>query len=123
MTTLEHTRTAQELLAKSDRQFAAGEYREGSATLWRAAELAITAVAEQRGWRHGDYKELFHAAKRLSEEQNDSSFSNEFGVAEMFRENSIYGYLEDYEPDAFKSIVHRFVSRTLSLVEQSNPIK
>lgn len=123
MTTLEHTRTAQELLAKSDRQFAAGEYREGSETLWRAAECAMVAVAEQRGWKHGSYKELFYAAKRLSEEQKDSSFNNEFGIAEMFRENAIYGYLEDYEPDAFKSIVHRFVSRTLSLVEQSNPTK
>jgi len=123
MTTLEHTRTAQELLAKSDTQFAAGEYREGSETLWRAAELAIIAFAEQRGWKHSSHKELFYAAKRLSEEQNDSSFNNEFGVAEMFRENSIYGYLEDYEPDAFKSIVHRFVSRTLSLVDQSNPMK
>lgn len=123
MATLEHTQTAQELLAKSDRQFAAGEYREGSETLWRAAELAMIAVAEQRGWKHRSYKELFHAAKRLSEEQKDRSFNNEFGVAEMFRENAIYGYLEDYEPDAFKSIVHRFVSRTLSLMEQSNPNK
>ena len=117
MTTLEHTQTAEELLAKSDRQFAAGELREGSETLWRAAECAMKAVAEKRGWKRGDYKELFYAAKRLSEEQGDKSFNNEFGVAEMFRENSIYGYLEDYEPDAFKSIVHRFVHRTLSLIE------
>ena len=123
MTTLEQTRTVQELLAKSDRQFAAGEYREGSEALWRAAELAMTAIAQKHGWEHSSYKELFYAAKRLSEEQNDGSFSNEFGVAEMFRENSIYGYLEDYEPDAFKSIVHRFVNRTLSLLEQSNPMK
>ena len=123
MTTLEHTQTAQELLAKSDRQFAAGELRQGSETLWRAAELAMTAVAEQRGWKHGNYKELFYAAKRLSEEQNDSSFSNEFGIAEMFRENSTYGYLEDYEPDAFKHIVHQFVHRTFSLVEQHNTVK
>ena len=123
MTTKAHTETALDLLAKSDRQFAAGEYRKGSETLWRAAELAMIAVAERRGWERGDYKALLQAAKRLSEEQNDSSFNNEFGVAEMFRENSIYGYLEDYEPDVFKSIVHRFVRRTLSLVEQSGPIK
>ena len=117
MTTLEHTQTAQELLAKSDRQFAVGEYREGSETLWRAAECAMTAVAKRRGWAHGDYKELFYAAKRLSEEQNDSSFKDGFGVAEMFRENSIYGFLEDYEPDAFKHIVHQFVNLALSITE------
>ena len=116
-TTATHAQTAQELLAKSDRQFAAGEYREGSETLWRSAELAMTAVARQRGWKHGDYKELFYAANQLSEEQKDSSFKDEFGVAEMFRENSIYGFLEDYEPDAFKHIVHQFVQRALSITE------
>ena len=62
-TTTTHTQTAQELLAKSDRQFAAGELREGSETLWRAAECAMTAVAEKHGWKHGSYKELQEAAK------------------------------------------------------------
>ena len=117
MTTLEHTRTAQELLAKSDTQFAAGEYREGSETLWRAAELAMTAVAEQRGWKHGGYKELLNAAERLSEERNDASFFTQFSVAEMFHENFIYGFLEDYEPDMIKPTVHRFIHRALALLE------
>ena len=117
MTTLEHTRTVQELLAKSDRQFAAGDARQGSATLWRAAECAMTAVAKQRGWAHNNNKALMKAANRLSEEMDDASFSHEFGVAEMFRENSDYGFFEDYEPDAFKSIVHEFVHRALLLVE------
>ena len=117
MATLEHTRTAQELLAKSDRQFAAGEYREGSETLWRAAELAMIAVAEKRGWKHGSYKELLDAAKRLSAEQGDASFVTQFIVAEMFHQNFIYGFLEDYEPDMIKPTVHRFVHQTLALSE------
>ena len=117
MTTLEHTQTAQELLAKSDRQFAAGELRQGSETLWRAAELAMTAVAQRRGWKHGSDKDLFYAAKRLSEEQDDASFFRQFGIAEMFRENSIYGYLEEYEPDMLKPSVHRFVDQALELLE------
>ena len=117
MTTSEHIRIAQELLAKSDRQFAAGEYREGSKTLWRAAEIAMTAVAERHGWKRGSDKDLFHAAKRLSEEQNDMSYFRQFGIAEMFRENSIYGYLEDYEPDMMKPTVHRFVNHLLGLLQ------
>ena len=111
MTTKAHTQSIQQMLAKSDRQFAAGDAREGSATLWRAAECAMIAVAKQRGWAHGDNKALMKAANRLSEEMDDASFSHEFGVAEMFRENSEYGFFEDYEPDAFKSIVHEFVHR------------
>ena len=114
---MKHTQTAQELLAKSDRQFAAGEYREGSETLWRAAELAMVAVAQQRGWKHGSYKELLDAAERLSDERNDRSFVTQISVAEMFHENSVYGFLEDYEPDMIKPTVHRFVSRTLALLE------
>lgn len=117
MTVSVSTQTAQELLAKSDRQFAAGELREGSETLWRAAELAMTAVAERRGWKHGNYKELFYAAKRLSEEQGDMSYFRQFGIAEMFHENAIYGYLEEYEPDMIKPTVHRFVNQVLGLLE------
>ena len=117
MTTATHTHTAQDLLAESDKQFAAGEHRKGSETLWRAAECAMTAVAQQRGWKHDDYKELLDAAKRLSEERNDISFVTQLCVAEMFHKNFIYGFLEDYEPDMIKPTVHRFVRRLLELLE------
>ncbi|MXY45778.1 MAG: hypothetical protein F4Y44_02110 [Chloroflexi bacterium] len=117
MTTLEHTRTAQELLAKSDKQFAAGEYREGSKTLWRAAEIAMTAVAEQRGWKHSDYKELLQAGKLLAQEQGNKSIYTGFGAARLFYDNSRFGFLEDYELDAFAPPTHDFINRMLSLME------
>ena len=122
MTTLEHTRTAQELLAKSDKQFAAGEYREGSETLWRAAELAMTAVARKRGWKHGDYKELKDAARRFSKELGDDSIYLGFSSTRIFYENAQYGFLESYEIDLFKLDVPEFVHRVLALGEDERPI-
>ena len=117
MTTLEHTRTAQELLAKSDRQFAAGEYREGSGTLWRAAELAMTAVARRHGLKHSNFKELMKASKHLSEKMGDLSICTGFDAARLFYDNSQYGFLDDYELDAFRSPTQEFVHHTLSLLE------
>ena len=117
MTTMKHTRTAQELLTKSDKQFAAGEYREGSETLWRAAELAMTAVARRHGLNHSNYKELMKAAKHLSEKLGDRSIATGFGAARLFYDNSHYGFLDDYELDAFRPPTEAFVRHTLSLME------
>ena len=38
------------LLAKGERQIAAGRYREGSATVYQAAFTALREVAARRGW-------------------------------------------------------------------------
>ena len=118
MTTKTHTQSIQQMLAKSDRQFAAGDARQGSATLWRAAECAMTAVAKQRGWAHDDNKALLTAAKRLAEEQDNISVHTGFGAAEMFRDNAKYGYLEDYEIEAFVPPTHDTINHLLSFVEE-----
>ena len=116
-TTTTRTQTAQELLAKSDRQFAAGELREGSETLWRAAECAMTAVAEKHGWKHGSYKELQEAAKCLSERLGDVSIHTGFGATRLFYDNARFGFLDDYELDAFRPPTEDFIRHILSLVE------
>ena len=118
MTTKTHTQSIQQMLAKSDRQFAAGDARQGSATLWRAAECAMTAVAKQRGWAHDDNNALFAAAKRLAEEQGDRIILSEYLAAEIFRDNAQYGYLEDYEIEAFVPPTHDTIYHLLSFVEE-----
>ena len=52
------------LLAKGERQIAAGEYREGSATVYQAAFTALREVAARRGWvceTHEDANELVYS--------------------------------------------------------------
>ena len=52
-TTLTHSETAGTplaLLAKGERQIAAGQYREGSAVVYQAAFTALQEVAARRGW-------------------------------------------------------------------------
>ena len=41
---------AYDLLADGERQIAAGQYREGSASVYQAAITALRAVADARGW-------------------------------------------------------------------------
>lgn len=65
-TTLNYSETAETplaLLAKGERQIAAGQYREGSATVYQAAITALREVAAQRGWvceTHEDARAITH---------------------------------------------------------------
>ena len=53
------------LLAKGERQIAAGQYREGSATVYQAAFTARREVATRRGWVRETYEEADDIIYRL----------------------------------------------------------
>ena len=53
------------LLAKGEGQIAAGQYREGSATVYQAAFTALREVAARRGWTCETYEEANDIIYRL----------------------------------------------------------
>ena len=53
------------LLAKGERQIAAGQYREGSATVYQAAFAALQEVAARRGWVCETYEDADAIIYRL----------------------------------------------------------
>lgn len=66
--TLTHSETADTplaLLAKGERQIAAGQYREGSAAVYQAAFTALREVAARRGWPCETYEEADAIIYRL----------------------------------------------------------
>ena len=85
--------------------------------MWDAAEHAATAVALKRGWEHSCINDLFAAASMLSDELDDTEFVGGFLVAEKFRENAEYDFMEDFQFADDREIVCDFVARTLALVE------
>lgn len=117
MLTGEHSQTAQDFLAASDSEFAAGDTWQGSEKLWGAAAHAVMALAQQRGWRSGDHRALQAAANRLSDELREPRLAEQFGLAQKFHANFYHDFMQDYEIERDRPSVHLFVHRVLSLPE------
>ena len=117
MNTKGYAKAARKSLAESKREFAAGDDLKGSRKIWDAAECAVSAVALARGWEHSRHEDLFAAASMLSAEFDDAEFVGGFAVAEKFRENAEYDFMEDFQYDDDRKIVQDFVARTLALME------
>lgn len=112
----EYAETARGFLADADREFAAGDVAQASEKLWGAASQAVIAVAKQRGWRYGSHRDLKIAVERLADENGDSRFASEFGVAEKFHANFYHQFMEDYELERDPVEVQRLVARVLGLL-------
>ena len=113
----EHYQTAQNFIIDADREFAAGELVQGSEKLWGAAAHAVMAVAQQREWDYRSHRSLKNAVIRLSQERNDPLLASDFLAAEKFHRNFYHDDMEDWERDADRPIVERFVTRVLALLD------
>ena len=58
------------LLSQVDVELERGEIAAASQTLWDAAECAIKAAAERRGWAHETFADLGDAITRMYDEEN-----------------------------------------------------
>ena len=123
MLTTEHAQTARDFLAAADIELADGELVQGSEKLWGAAAHAVIAVAQQRGWQHRSHRSMKNAVIRIADELGKENellgdvIRAEFAAAEKFHRNYYHDDMEDYERDADRPIVHRFVHRMLALIE------
>ena len=123
MLTTEHAQAARDFLAAADIELADGELVQGSEKLWGAAAHAVIAVAQQRGWQHRSHRSMKNAVIRIADELGKENellgdvIRAEFAAAEKFHRNYYHDDMEDYERDADRPIVHRFVHRMLALIE------
>ena len=104
---------AVEFLGASDEEFDRGDVVEGAKKLWEAAAHAVTAVAMERRWPHEDRRLLKFAAVRLADEHDDPMIAAGFGIAEEFSRHQAPDWMEDWERDADRPLVHDFVKRVL----------
>ena len=118
LTARDHQQTAQDFLAASDREFAAGDRLQASEKLWGAAAHAIMAVALSDGRRIGSHTALKDAAEWLSDEHNDPQIEYGFAAAEKFHRNFYHDHMEDFELESDRPKVHDFVHRALALLRR-----
>ncbi|MCY4558209.1 MAG: hypothetical protein OXF79_17915 [Chloroflexi bacterium] len=108
-------------LAQSDREFDAGDRRQGSEKLYGAATQAVIAAAQQRGWQYRSHRATKNAVIQLESEYQDPLLIAGFLAAEKFHKNFFHDEMEDYEIVADRPIVHRFVNRLVTLVNDYAP--
>ena len=108
-------------LAQSDREFDAGDRRQGSGKLYGAATQAVIAAARQRGWQYRSHRATKNAVIQLESEYQDPLLIAGFLAAEKFHKNFFHDEMEDYEIVADRPIVHRFVNRLVTLVNDYAP--
>ena len=115
MTSAEHIETAKQFLADSDREFLDGDELQASEKLWGAASHAVMAIAEQRGLPYRNHKELKILTQRLSDEHDDPFIRVGFIAAEKFHANFYHGFMEDFQIQGDRPVVHEFTARVLEL--------
>ena len=103
-------------LAQADREFDAGDRRQGSEKLYGAATQVVIAAAKQRGWQYRSHRATKNAVIRLESEYQDPLLIAGFLAAEKFHKNFFHDEMEDYEIIADQPIVRRFVNRLVTLV-------
>lgn len=121
MTMSDHIVKAKSFLEESDRQFAAGERLRASARLWDAATRGVIALARMRGWEYSNPAALKDAAIRLAAEfepSDEAAMRGGLALAEKFPRNIHHNYMEEFEIEADRADVHRFVSRMLELLRR-----
>ena len=116
MLTQNNAATANEFLDASDQEFAAGDHLPASEKLWGPATHAAMAVAQQREWPHRSHRSLKNAVGMLTAETGDDGIAGGFAAAEKFHQNFYHDEMEDFEIEHDRPLVHRFVARLLTLI-------
>ena len=119
LTAGDHAQTAQDFLAASQPEFAAGDRLQASEKLWGAAAHAIMAPAMAAGRRPGSHAALKDAAEWLADEHHDPMLEYGFAAAEKFHRNFYHDHMEDFELESDRPKVHDLVHRTLALLRQN----
>ena len=120
MTAQDHAATARHFLAESDREFAAGDHLPAAEKLYGAANHAVTAVAQQRGWQYESHRSMKNAIYRLETEYGDPFITAGFGIAEKFHKHFFHDNMEPYELEGEKPVVHEFVTRILAMLDTAD---
>ena len=110
----EQARKVQSVVWEADLALGQQDYCLASQKMWDATALAIKFVAEERGWPHATFEEIYAAGRKIAREQSDeSSAESELNYAECHRANAQWKIFEDYEVIEDWDLAPGFVERIL----------
>ena len=113
MQTPAYRTASRDLLEQATRELEAGDSRQASEKAWGAAAQMVKAVAEGRGWRHGNHFLLFQTVNRLAEEARDEQTIALFQAASSLHTN----FYENWQPAESVAAGIRSVATLLDKLE------
>ncbi len=90
-----HSEVSRPFMQQADEELDRGDYLQASEKAWGAAVRAVNSVAGQRGWEHDSHRQLFSAARRIAEENQDPEVRVLFGVASSLHVNFYEGWMDE----------------------------
>ena len=104
-------------LVHSYSAFARGDSESGCRKLWEAVEFALSVAADKRGWpcqTEDDHFDILEQLQAETGKYEDPDIVSGYLVACNYRENTKYGFMEDYEIQGGLPVVRDFVGELLS---------
>ena len=103
---------SQDLLQRAQEALDEGDLVQASEKGWGATAQIVKAVAERKGWAHGDYRDLAKAVNRLAEETEDLPFAMLFyGAYNLhFYQDMLPKGMVELGLDQARRLIHRLES-------------
>ena len=96
-------------------ELALGDTRQAGEKLWGAVAQSLKALAERRGWPHGQHREFFNIMNRVRTETDDDELGVTFVAARGLHVNFYENDLPAWEIRAVAPRVRDFVERVNNL--------
>ncbi len=108
---LQYANRGRKYLAQASEELARDDLEQASEKGWGAASQLLKAVAEERGWKHGQHRNLYTVARRLAQESEDEDLRTYFAYAGELHTNFYEGLMDqedvEYHLERVTSLVDR----------------
>ena len=84
-------------LAQASEELARDDLEQASEKGWGAAAQSLKAVAAERGWQHGQHRQLYTITRQLAEEEGSDELRGLFRYATDLHTNFYEGQMEPVE--------------------------
>ncbi len=118
-TTERYARRSRRFLSQAADELAVDDLEQASEKGWGAAAQIMKAAAEERGWRHGQHRQLFEVTRQLEQATGDPDIRPLFHIASDLHANFYEGHLHAVDVQFALDQVDALVQRVERLI-QSN---
>ncbi|MCY3567780.1 MAG: PaREP1 family protein [Chloroflexi bacterium] len=84
-------------LAQASEEFARSDLEQASEKGWGAAAQSLKAIAAERGWKHGQHRQLYTITRRLADEEGSDELRGLFRYATDLHTNFYEGQMDPVE--------------------------
>ena len=113
--TSENKKTEHRLIQRAEKELCDGNLAQASWSAWEAVSHSLKAIAERRGWKSDQVRDLSVAVDRLAKEtDNPKEFGRFYAITLSMRFNSF----NDYKPEDFVRLDIEDTKKLLAMLDE-----